>query len=376
MNDVKARLETVAQALAEALSKGLRLSGEIAAKAATASVAAASQGRRFIESEYAKIQSKNLSPFAWSLIAAGGAGAAAALVINLGSAVFDGSSARISQLDGSVAALSRRLDSIEQADKSALAASREALTALGARVAAAEGAISKSTEVTKSTLSEIQKTVSSQIVARAATSGEAAVPSPDLGGIEQRLAALEAKVTTHEAPVGEASHAVEGGHEAGAFPPFESANFAPVLIWLALSFGLLYLLMAKLALPRVENILHARAAKLTKDISEANAFRKRSEEAAAAHEKTIADARAKAQALAQETHVKLNAEADAKRHALETDLNAKLAAAEGKIAETKSKAMANVEGIAGEAASAIVERLTGQPADRKAIDAALTTLKA
>jgi F-type H+-transporting ATPase subunit b len=148
------------------------------------------------------------------------------------------------------------------------------------------------------------------------------------------------------------------------------------LIWLVLSFGLLYLLMSKIALPRVENILHTRAAKITKDLGDANAFRKRSEEAAAAHDKTIADARAKAQALAQETHVKLNAEADAKRHALEADLNARLVSAEAKIAETKAKAMANVEEIAGEAAAAIVEHITGKPADRKAIDAALATTKA
>ncbi len=232
--------------------------------------------------------------------------------------------------------------------------------------------------MTKSTLDEIQKAVSAQLAPRPVLSDNASVQSPDLGRIEQRLAALEQKAAAHGASAAEtgASHTAEDGHAPSAFPPFESANFAPLLIWLALSFGLLYLLMAKIALPRVENILHTRAAKLTKDISEANAFRKRSEEAAAAHDKTIADARAKAQALAQETHAKLNAEADAKRHALESDLNGKLAAAEAKIAETKAKAMANVEGIAGEAAAAIVERITGKPADPKAIDAALAATKA
>ena len=72
-----------------------------------------------------------------------------------------------------------------------------------------------------------------------------------------------------------------------------------MLIWLSLSFGLLYLLMSKIALPRVESILHARADKIAKDIGEANAFRARSEEAAAAHDKTIADAKTKAGAKAE-----------------------------------------------------------------------------
>jgi F-type H+-transporting ATPase subunit b len=162
-------------------------------------------------------------------------------------------------------------------------------------------------------------------------------------------------------------------HGPSAFPPFETANFMPMLIWLALSFGLLYFLMSKIALPRVENILRTRANKITKDISEANAFRTQSEQAAAQHDKTIADARAKALALAQETHAKLNAETEAKRVALESELNAKLAAAEAQILEMKAKAMSNVEGIANETAAAIVEHITGKPADPRAIKAAVAT---
>jgi F-type H+-transporting ATPase subunit b len=167
-----------------------------------------------------------------------------------------------------------------------------------------------------------------------------------------------------------------GGHGETAFPPFDPANFTPMLIWLALTFGLLYLLMSKIALPRVENILHTRANKITEDISAANALRAQAEEAAAAHEKTIADARAKAVALAQETHARLNAETEAKSLALEAELNAKLAASEAQVLAMKAKAMSNVEAIASETAAAIVQHLTGRPADQNAIAKAITTLKA
>jgi F-type H+-transporting ATPase subunit b len=167
-----------------------------------------------------------------------------------------------------------------------------------------------------------------------------------------------------------------GGHGETSFPPFDPANFTPMLIWLSLSFGLLYLLMSKIALPRVESILHTRARKITKDISEANAFRAQSEEAAAAHNKTIADAKAKALALAQETHARLNAETEANRLALEAELNARLAASETQILEMKAKAMGNVEAIASEAAAAIVQHITGKPADPMAIARAIATSKA
>jgi F-type H+-transporting ATPase subunit b len=166
------------------------------------------------------------------------------------------------------------------------------------------------------------------------------------------------------------------GHGETSFPPFDPVNFTPMLIWLSLSFGLLYLLMAKIALPRVESILHTRAQRITKDIGEANAFRARSEEAAAAHDKTIADAKAKALALAQETHARLNAETEENRLALEGELSARLAASETQILAMKAAAMGNVEAIASEAAAAIVQHITGKPADQMAIARAIATSKA
>jgi F-type H+-transporting ATPase subunit b len=169
--------------------------------------------------------------------------------------------------------------------------------------------------------------------------------------------------------------APHGGGEA-PFPPFDPVNFTPLLIWLTLSFGVLYLLMSKIAVPRVEKILHTRAHTITQDISKANALRKQAEEASAAHDKTIADAKAKALALAQETHARLNAETETKRLALESELNAKLASSEAQVLEMKTKAMGNVEAIASEAAAAIVQHITGKPADQSAIAKAIATHKA
>ncbi|WP_245276218.1 hypothetical protein [Methylocapsa aurea] len=369
MNNVKPQLEAIAQTLAKRLAQGLRGLG---AAQTTLATAAARASRQF-QSELAKFKLAELSPSTWSLVVAGSAGAIAALGVSFGAHLLDNSSARVVQLDENIAALSRRADLLERTDSESFASSRTALTALDNRVAAAESAIAKSTALTHSAISEIQKTVSAQLAPHVSSTGETAAVSPDLGPLEMRIAALEGKAKPHGPAHAEtgALEPADGGHAPGAFPPFDSGNFAPLLIWLALSFGLLYLLMSKIALPRVENILHARAGKITKDLSEAHAFRAQSEQAAAAHDKTIADARTKAQTVAQETQFKLNAEADAKRHALESNLNAKLASAEAQIVETKAKAMANVEEIARGAAADIVRHITGKPADPKAIDAAI-----
>ncbi len=180
--------------------------------------------------------------------------------------------------------------------------------------------------------------------------------------------------TDHGLVEGTESHGGTG-HGKGPFPPFDPANFSPLIIWLALTFGLFYLLMSKVALPQVADILKTRRGKISKDIHEAHAKRAEAQDAAATLEKTLADARAKALTLAQETQAKLAAEAEAKRQGLEGTLNAQLAASEAKIAEMKAGAMANVDSIAKDAASAIVAHLTGKPADDKAVAAAVASTK-
>jgi F-type H+-transporting ATPase subunit b len=161
----------------------------------------------------------------------------------------------------------------------------------------------------------------------------------------------------------------------GPFPPFQRETFASQLLWLALLFVLLYVLMSKVALPRVGSILQARRDRIDGDLAEAQRFKDESEAAMAAYEKSLSDARNHAQAIATEVRDKLMAEAETKRKLLEGELNAKLGEAEKTIAATKSSAMANVRSVAADAATAIVERLIGtrppETAVMQALDRAL-----
>jgi F-type H+-transporting ATPase subunit b len=91
----------------------------------------------------------------------------------------------------------------------------------------------------------------------------------------------------------------------------------------------------------------------------------------ASYEKALADARGRAQAIANETRDKQAAAAEATRKTVEADLNVKLADAEKSIAATKQAAMANVRSIAEDAARAIVERLIGSAPSDQAVAAAV-----
>jgi F-type H+-transporting ATPase subunit b len=157
------------------------------------------------------------------------------------------------------------------------------------------------------------------------------------------------------------------------FPPFDRETFASQLVWFAIFFVALYVLISRVAQPRLAGILDARSNRIANDLAEAEQNKKKSDAAIAAYEQGLADARNRAQAVANETRERLNAESEKARHALEAKLNVKLADAEKTIVATKTAAMSNVHGIAAEAAAAIVQRLTGIAPSGPAIEDAVAS---
>jgi F-type H+-transporting ATPase subunit b len=159
------------------------------------------------------------------------------------------------------------------------------------------------------------------------------------------------------------------GHN--AFPPFQAQHFPSQLVWLAISFVLLYMLMSKIALPRIGSILADRTKLISDDLAAAERLKLQSDAAHTAYEKSLADARARAQGIASATREQQARDAAAIQQRLETQLHERLAAAEQSIARTRSAAMGNVRSIAADTASAIVERLIGKTPAEQDIAAAL-----
>ena len=166
------------------------------------------------------------------------------------------------------------------------------------------------------------------------------------------------------------AHTQANGRE-HAFPPFQKDTFASQLVSLAIAFVALYLIVSKIALPRVGSVLDERQGKIDGDLAEAQKLKDASDAALKAYQNELAAARSRAQAIGAETREKLNAAAEAERKKLEDQLSAKLTEAEKTIAKTRESAMSNVRGIAADAASAIVQRLTGVLPDSKAVNSAV-----
>ena len=164
--------------------------------------------------------------------------------------------------------------------------------------------------------------------------------------------------------------AAEGGHKA-PFPPFQKDTFASQLVSLAIAFVALYLIVSRIALPRVGSLLDERQNKIEGDLADAQKLKDESDGALKAYESELAAARSRAQAISAETREKLNAASEAERKTLEERLSVKLADAEKTIASTRETAMSNVRGIAADAAAAIVQRLTGVLPDGTAVNRAV-----
>jgi F-type H+-transporting ATPase subunit b len=168
--------------------------------------------------------------------------------------------------------------------------------------------------------------------------------------------------------------ATPAGHS--TFPPFQSVNFPSQLVWLAVTFVLLYVLMSRIALPRIAGILADRDKRIADDIAAANRFKEQSEAAHAAYEKALADARNRAQSIANATREQQATAAEATNKQLEAQLHERIAAAEQSIATSRTSAMSNVGSIASDTAAAIVERLIGQtPAAHEVAAAVSETMK-
>jgi len=155
------------------------------------------------------------------------------------------------------------------------------------------------------------------------------------------------------------------------FPPFATETFGGQLFWLALTFVALYLLMARVVLPRLTGIIETRETTLARDLDTAALAKAQAEEAGRAYEASLTEARGRAQALAQQTRDTLNAQTDARRKSVEAELAERIAASEATIAARKTEAMGNVRAIAADAATAIVERLTGRAPAPQAVESAL-----
>jgi F-type H+-transporting ATPase subunit b len=158
----------------------------------------------------------------------------------------------------------------------------------------------------------------------------------------------------------------------GGMPQLDYHDFAPQLVWLAIAFVALYLVMSRLAVPRIADTLAKRQAKIQGDLDAAEKANEETRALVADYEKRLADAREDARRLTRERGEADSAEAAALFKDLHDRLAKQIDEAEKRIAAQRDDVMAGLEHMARDIGQEVYAKIAGQPADEGALAGKVT----
>ncbi|MFN3260467.1 MAG: F0F1 ATP synthase subunit B' [Pikeienuella sp.] len=164
------------------------------------------------------------------------------------------------------------------------------------------------------------------------------------------------------------------GEAKGGMPQLNFDSWGSQIFWLVVSLVVLFLLMKNVILPRIAAGLEERSEKIEDDLDRAATFRRDAEAAEAAYEKALADARAKAQEIAQGAKDAVQADYAAAVAKADAEIAARAAEGEKRIAEIGESAAEAVSEVAADTAGAVIEAVAPGMGDDKAARAAVSEL--
>ncbi|NNE51503.1 MAG: F0F1 ATP synthase subunit B' [Sulfitobacter sp.] len=168
----------------------------------------------------------------------------------------------------------------------------------------------------------------------------------------------------------ETTHA-EGVVEAGpGMPQLDFSTWGNQIFWLVIALIATYLILSRVALPRIGAVLAERSGTITNDIAAAEDLKVKAAEAEKAYDKALADARTEAQKIVAEAKAEIQKDLNAAIAKADDEIAAKSADSEKAITEIRASAMENVEKVAKDTAKEIVAALGGK-ADAKTVNAAV-----
>ena len=157
-------------------------------------------------------------------------------------------------------------------------------------------------------------------------------------------------------------------------PQLDASTFPTQLLWLFVTFVVLYVVMAWVAMPRIGTVLEDRQRRIDDQLERASQLKADAEAAMTAYESALAKARAEAQEILRAGSGRLIAESERRQHELGERLAAQIKAGDARIAEAMQHALAEARVSAADVASAIVARLVGTTVDTSRAVQAVTAV--
>lgn len=166
------------------------------------------------------------------------------------------------------------------------------------------------------------------------------------------------------------THGADAAASSPGMPQLDFSTWGNQIFWLVITLVVIYMILSRVALPRIAAILAERQGTITNDIATAEDFKAKAKEAEAAYDKALADARAEAHRIVAEAKADIQSDLDVAIAKADAEIAAKAAESEKAISEIRAGAADAIQQVAKDTAQEIVASLGGK-ADTKTVNAAV-----
>ena len=157
--------------------------------------------------------------------------------------------------------------------------------------------------------------------------------------------------------------------ESGGMPQLNPEFWVSQILWLVLTFGILYIVLSKLILPKISDNLESRKSQILENIETAETQREESEKKLKEFEKIILESKLEAKNYFNEARQKILKDINNKKVALEKDIDNEISAAEQEVNNLKISSSEKIKKIAIETSSELIKKLIGEEANNSNISA-------
>jgi F-type H+-transporting ATPase subunit b len=162
--------------------------------------------------------------------------------------------------------------------------------------------------------------------------------------------------------------------ESGGMPQLNPEFWVSQIFWLTITFGILYVVLSKLILPKVSANLEVRKSKILDNIEAAEKQREESELKIKEYEKIVQNSKNEAKSYFNQTKEKVLKDINLKKQTLNKELNKEIEKAESEVQNFKKKAPEKIKKIAAETSADLLEQLIGTEVNSSSISAIVDDL--
>ena len=157
--------------------------------------------------------------------------------------------------------------------------------------------------------------------------------------------------------------------ESGGMPQLNPEFWISQIFWLIITFGILFIVLTKVILPKISDNLETRKSQILENIETADRQKEESQKKIDEYEKIILDSKLKAKSYFNEAREKILDDINKKRTTLEKDLDEEIGGVEKELSDLKNKSGEKINKIAAETSAELIKELIGEEVNSSSIAA-------